>query len=64
MVQPDILARMVIAEYLRGCAYQVIEVRLAEEALNVLHADIKVDVVLSEVRGIGAMDGFSLAKQI
>jgi CheY-like chemotaxis protein len=64
VVEPDILARMVIADYLRGCAYKVIEASLAEEALTVLRADIKVDVVLSEVKGIGAMDGFSLAKQI
>ncbi|HEY0748197.1 MAG TPA: response regulator [Steroidobacteraceae bacterium] len=64
VVEPDILARMVIADYLRGCAYKVIEVSLAEEALTVLRADIQVDVVLCEVKGIGAMDGFSLARQI
>jgi CheY-like chemotaxis protein len=64
VVEPDILARMVIADYLRGCAYRVIEASLAEEALTVLRADIKVDVVLSEVKGIGALDGFRLAKHI
>jgi CheY-like chemotaxis protein len=64
VVEPDILARMVIADYLRGCGYKVIEASLAEEALMVLRTDIEVDIVLSEITGIGTMDGFSLAKQI
>jgi CheY-like chemotaxis protein len=64
VVEPDILARMVIADYLRGCGYKVIEARVAEEALTVLRADVKVDVVFSEVKGIGFMDGFSFAKEI
>jgi DNA-binding response OmpR family regulator len=64
VVEPEILARMVIADYLRGCGYKVIETGSADDVFAVLRSDIKIDVLLCEVSGIGATDGFSLAKEI
>jgi DNA-binding response OmpR family regulator len=64
VVEPDILARMSIAEYLRDCGYKVIEADSIEDALKVLRGDAKVDVVLAEVSHWGAADGFALSKQI
>jgi DNA-binding response OmpR family regulator len=64
VVEPEILVRMVIAEYLRNCGYKVIEAGTADDAVAVLRSDFKVELVLAEVHGIGAMDGFSLAKEI
>ena len=64
VVEPDILARMSIAEYLRDCGYKVIEADSIEDALRLLESDAKVDVVLAEVSHLGATEGFALSKQI
>jgi CheY-like chemotaxis protein len=64
LLEPEIIVRMTIAEYLRECGYQVIEGAVAEDALAVLKAGQKLDVILSEVRLSGAMDGFGLARRV
>jgi DNA-binding response OmpR family regulator len=66
VVEAEILARLSIAEYLRGCGYKVIEADSIEDAFKVLQSDakVKVDVVLAEVSHLGAADGFALSKQI
>jgi DNA-binding NtrC family response regulator len=62
VVEPDILVRMVIAEYLRDCGYKVIEGHTADCVLTVLGAQRKLDIVLAEVRIAGTMDGFALSQ--
>jgi CheY-like chemotaxis protein len=64
VVEPDILVRMVIADYLRDCGYKVIEGVNADDALAVLQAGRKIDVILAEVQVTGGIDGFELARQI
>ena len=64
VVEPDILVRMVIADYLRDCGYRVIEGVSADDVLAVLQAGTKVDVILTEVQLAGSLDGFGLARQI
>jgi CheY-like chemotaxis protein len=64
VVEPDILVRMVIADYLRDCGYKVVEGVSADDALAVLEAGRKIDVILAEVRLAGSLDGFGLARQI
>jgi CheY-like chemotaxis protein len=64
VVEPDILARMVIADYLRDCGYRVIEGVSADDVLAVLQAGTKVDVILTEVQLAGSLDGFGVARQI
>jgi len=64
VVEPDVLVRMTIAEYLRECGYRVVEAITGEEALRILGAGIKVDTVLSAVKLRGALDGFALAQRI
>jgi CheY-like chemotaxis protein len=64
VVEPDILVRMVIADYLRDCGYKVVEGVNADEALAVLEAGKKIDIILAEVRIAGSVDGFGLARQI
>jgi CheY-like chemotaxis protein len=49
---------MVIADYLRDCGYKVVEGVNAAEALAVLEAGKKIDVVLAEIRLAGSLDGF------
>ena len=64
VVEPDVLVRMTVAEYLRECGYRVVEAITGEEALRILGAGIKVDAVLSAVKLHGALDGFALAQRI
>jgi CheY-like chemotaxis protein len=64
VVDPDILVRMVIADYLRECGYRVVEGVNADDVLAVLEAGRKIDVILTEVQLAGSVDGFELARQI
>jgi CheY-like chemotaxis protein len=64
VVDPDILVRMVIADYLRDCGYKVVEGVSADDVLAVLEAGRKIDVILTEVQLVGSIDGFGLARQI
>src|SRR5262245_7923024 len=64
IIEPDILVRMTIAEYLRGCGYKVIEATAGEDFFTVLQAETRIDIVFAEVRLPGRIDGFTLAKQI
>lgn len=62
VVETDVLIRATVADYIRECGYKVYEAVSAAEALEVLRAGHKVDVVLSEASG--SVDGFALAQQI
>jgi DNA-binding response OmpR family regulator len=64
VVEPDILVRMVIASYLRECGYRVLEGVTAADVMTVLGSGQTIDVVLSEVRLRGKMDGFGLARWV
>jgi CheY-like chemotaxis protein len=64
VVEPGILVRMVIANYLRDCGYRVLEGVTAADVMTVLRSGRKIDVVLSEVRLRGKTDGFGLARWI
>ncbi|HEY1721748.1 MAG TPA: response regulator [Magnetospirillaceae bacterium] len=64
LVEPDVLARMVIAEYLRGCGYTIVEGVSADDVFAVVDSGRKIDIVFSEVTLIGEVDGFALSKQI
>ncbi len=64
VVEPDVLVRMVISDYLRECGYKVIEATGAEEAITIISAGRKIDAVFCEVRLQGEMDGFALAQRI
>jgi DNA-binding response OmpR family regulator len=64
VVEPDVLVRMVIAEYLRDCGYKVIEGVSANDIWAVLDAARPIDVMLIDVRLADTEDGFSVAKRI
>lgn len=64
LVEPDVLARLVLAEYLRGCGYVVHEAGTADEALKALQGEWPVEIVLAEINDIGSMSGFELAHAI
>jgi CheY-like chemotaxis protein len=64
VVEPDVLVRMTVADYLRESGYRVVEAITAEEALSILGAGVKVDTILSAIKLQGALDGFALAQRI
>lgn len=64
LVEPDVLIRMTVAEYLRECGYRVVEAITGEEALRILGVGVRVVPVLSAVQLRGAVDGFALAERV
>ena len=62
VVEDEILVRTVTAAYLRDCGFDVVEAGNAEEAVRVLEASIRVDIVFSDVNMPGSLDGFGLVQ--
>lgn len=61
IVEDEVLIRLLLADALRQADCEVIEAANAEEALAVLHASPDPDVLITDVRMPGSVDGFELA---
>lgn len=61
VVEDETMVRMPIAEYLRDCGYNVVEAGDASEAIAAMDADTSVNLVFSDIRMPGKMDGIGLA---
>ena len=62
VVDDEVIARMVISEYLRDCGYKVIEAADVAEALHVLQqVEFDIAVVLCGIGNAGPAGGFALA---
>jgi CheY-like chemotaxis protein len=64
VVEDDVLIRMALAELLRGRGAGVIEAVDGEEALAVLAAGTKLDLMISDIRMPGRVDGVQLAWRV
>ncbi|HTC43725.1 MAG TPA: response regulator [Steroidobacteraceae bacterium] len=64
LIEPDVLARLVLADYLRGCGYVVLEVASSDEALEALRSTTEIELILAEINDIGSMNGFELAHSL
>jgi DNA-binding response OmpR family regulator len=63
LAEDDVLMRMPLAEFLRGCGYRVLEARSADEAILLIEdGTFTPEVVVSSVELAG--DGFGIAKWI
>ena len=62
VVDDEAMVRAVIAEYLRDCGFHVLEAEGAREAIRLVDGDGPVDVVFSDVRMPGDLDGAGLAR--
>ena len=60
VVEPHVLIRMTISDYLRGCGYKVLEATGSREALRILEGGFKVHAVFAATKLEGQMDGFAL----
>jgi CheY-like chemotaxis protein len=64
VVEDEVLIRLMIAEYLREFGYTVVEARNAAEAREILRSDEAVEIVFSDIRMPGEMNGLGLAQWI
>jgi CheY-like chemotaxis protein len=64
VVEDDVLTRMAMSDELREHGYWVIEAATADEALTVLQGPTRVDLLLTDMRMPGAVDGCGLARHV
>lgn len=65
IVDGDIVSRHVIADYLRHCAYAVVEAANTDEAFVALgEPTLSIDVVLCEVTAVGSQNCYELANWV
>ncbi|MCP3466371.1 response regulator [Bradyrhizobium sp. CCGUVB23] len=63
LAEGDVLMRMPLAEFLRGCGYRVLEAKSADEAILFIEDDtFTPEIVVSNVELAG--DGFGIANWI
>jgi CheY-like chemotaxis protein len=63
-VEDESLLRETVAEYLADCGYHVLEAADGDKARDILDSGATIDLVFSDVRMPGQMDGFALAQWI
>jgi CheY-like chemotaxis protein len=65
VVDDEALIRMAISDYLQECGFKVLEASNAAEALAMIESNQStLDLVFSDIRMPGEMDGFGLSKWI
>jgi CheY-like chemotaxis protein len=65
VVDDEVVARMVISDYLRECGYRVVEAADTNEALAILkHAESRVSVILCGISQADAAGNFALAQWV
>jgi CheY-like chemotaxis protein len=62
IVEDEILIRLAIADHFREEGVDVIEAKNGEEALSILRSATPVDLVISDIRMPGKIDGVALAQ--
>jgi CheY-like chemotaxis protein len=64
VVEDELLLRQTVADYLGECGYCVIEAADGDKAREMLDGGATIDLVFSDVRMPGQMDGLALAQWI
>jgi CheY-like chemotaxis protein len=64
VVETDIILRIAIGEYLRGCSFRVIEAADALEAKTVFQRGPAIDILFADARLAGDEGGFALAQWV
>ena len=64
VVEDEVLLRLDISHYLRARGYNIIEANSAARAIQILRSDSGVDVVFTDIRLPGMVDGIDLANYI
>ena len=61
VVEDEVLIRLYLSEEIRAAGFTVIEAASADEAFEVLKSRNDIDLVLTDIRMPGTMDGRQLA---
>ena len=65
LVEDEVLIRVVVADYLQECGFKIFEASTAGEAIRILEANNTIiDLVFSDVKMPGEMDGFGLSQWV
>lgn len=64
VVEDEVLIRLMVSDELRDEGYDVIEACNADEALAVLKSAVRVDLIFSDVRMPGSLDGLGLLTEV
>lgn len=64
VMEPDVLVRMAISDYLRECGYKVVESSSGDDVLTILNTKIDIDTVFSGAQSQDESNGFALAHRI
>jgi DNA-binding response OmpR family regulator len=65
LVEDEVLIRMATSDYLQECGFKVLEASTAAEAITMIQGtESPIDIVFSDIRMPGEMDGFGLARWI
>ncbi len=64
VVEDEVLIRSVVSDYLRDEGFQVIEAANADEALDILESGVSVDILFTDIRMPGSMNGRALANRV
>ena len=64
VVEDELLIRLMIADALRNAGFAVVEANTADEALAILDSESSIDLVFTDVRMPGSMDGVALTKML
>lgn len=64
VVDDEPVIRAVLCEFLRDCGFQPLAVASADEAVRLLERRVAIDLVFSDVRMPGELDGYGLARWI
>lgn len=60
VVEDELLIRLLVSDELRNAGFDVIEAFNADEALTVLNSLVRIDLIISDVRMPGSIDGLGL----
>ena len=64
VVEDELSVREVLSEELREAGFTVLEASNAREALDLLHANTALDLVITDIAMPGPMDGVGLARRL
>ncbi|MGI8725867.1 MAG: response regulator [Methyloceanibacter sp.] len=63
VVDDEFLIRALLSDHLQECGFKVLEAASADEAIGIIqNGDFSIDLVLTDIRMPGPMDGFGLAR--
>lgn len=64
VVEDEVIVRLVICDELRDEGYRVIEAMNADEAVQILQSGAEIDLIFTDVRMPGSLDGLGLFRYV